>query len=763
MLLSLVIIFIGAIFSLAIPESLKKFRGYMLASLPLFLFVYYAFNIDAISSGSSIKESYTWIREAGINFTFYLDGLSILFALLISGIGFFILIYANDYMKNYHHSRRFYFFIVLFMGSMMGLVLSSNLISLFLFWELTSITSFFLIGFLDHKEPARKAAIQALLITGLGGLALLSGIILLYQVTGTFELREIIQQKANVLESPHYLTILILFLAGIFTKSAQFPFHFWLPGAMQAPSPVSAFLHSATMVKAGIFLLFRISSIMGGTQEWSGIITFVGALTMFSGAYMSIAKSDLKSLLAHTTISALGILTMLIGINTKLSIKAAILFLIIHSLYKATLFMVAGAIDKQTGTREISRLGGLYRRMPIITIAALISLLSMSGLPPMLGFVGKELIYEAKVQVGGLGNIVLILGVASNVFLVWVSGMVAYRTFFGKERRGTMKKLEPGFAIWIGPIVLSLVSLALGLSPGKFGEMIIEPALVASRVEILDIKLKLWHGFNQVFFLSLATIFLGVLLFFLSERLIPVIRKVNEKYFNYDFAGVFSSLIDGVLLFSKKKTEIIQHGYHRLYLMIIFLFSSFLIFYQLISTSGWQFSANFSDMPFYMIMIGLIIGLAAIFTTITRSRMAAIVFLGVAGYGVALIYLMYGGIDLAITQILVETLTIILFVLVIKKLPKFKVLSNKAARIRDLGIALFAGIAMTGLTIKADFLNLNPSISKFFIEKSMPEGFGRNVVNVILVDFRALDTLGEITVLVIAAAGVLALLKYKLK
>ncbi|MGC9345078.1 MAG: hydrogen gas-evolving membrane-bound hydrogenase subunit E, partial [Bacteroidales bacterium] len=448
---------------------------------------------------------------------------------------------------------------------------------------------------------------------------------------------------------------------------------------------------------------------------------------------------------------------------TKLSIKAAILFLVIHSLYKATLFMVAGAIDKQTGTREISKLGGLYKRMPIITVAAIISLLSMSGLPPMLGFVGKELIYEAKVQVGGLGNLILVLGIASNVFLVWVSGMAAYRTFFGKERRGTMKKLEPGFAIWIGPLILSLASLALGLSPGRFGEMIVEPALIASRVEILDIKLKLWHGFNQVFFLSLATIVLGFILFFLSESLIPVLRKFNQKYLNFDFARGFSRMIDWILLFSKKKTDIVQHGYHRIYLMIIFLFSSILIFYQLYSTRGWQFSANFTDMPFYIILIALIIGLSAVFTTITRSRMAAVVFLGVSGYGVAMIYLMYGGIDLAITQILVETLTIILFVLVIRKLPKFKVLSRKAGRIRDLAIALFVGTAMTGLTIKADFLDINPTISKFFIENSLPEGFGKNVVNVILVDFRALDTLGEITVLTIAAVGVLALLKFKLK
>lgn len=763
MLLSLLLIFTAAVFSIFLPESLKKVKGYILAVVPAWFFIYFLRKTGSLTGDNALTEIYGWMPEIGVNINLYLDGLSLLFALLILGIGVFVIIFSNDYMKSYSDTKKFYFFMLFFMGAMLGLVFSANLIILYLFWELTSISSFFLIGFFHKKEESRNAAIQALLVTALGGLALLTGIILLGQVAGSYDLTIIFQNREQILSSPHYTTILLLFLAGILTKSAQFPFHFWLPGAMQAPSPVSAYLHSATMVKAGVFLLFRMSSILGGTDQWVSIVTLFGVVTMFSGAYLAVTRTDLKAILAFTTVSALGILTLLIGLDTQLSVKAAILFLVIHSLYKATLFMVAGAIQKKTGTRNVRHLGGLFKRMPVTATAAIISLLSMSGLPPMLGFIGKELIYEAKVQLGGLGDLVLILGVLSNVFLVWVSGLIAYRVFFGKERKGLPRKMEPSFSLLAGPVLLSLSSLLLGLAPGMFGEMIVEPALIASRIEILEVKLKLWHGFNLVFFLSLTTVVTGILFFFMSPRLIPVLRRINDRFFSYNFSDAFFRLIGNLLLFARKNTQIVQHGYHRIYLIIIFLFSASLIFYQLVKTWGWEISANFSDMPFYVIAIAAVISISAIFVMITGSRMAAIVLLGVTGYGIGLIFLIYGGIDLAITQIIVETLLLILFVLVVWKLPKFRKLSSGITRIRDLIVAVFLGAVITGVTLKADFLNLSPSISQYFIEKSWPEAFGKNVVNVILVDFRALDTLGEITVLTLAAVGVLALLKMKIK
>lgn len=761
MALSLLIILLAAVFVVISPERLRNYRGWILSVLPAVLFVYFLGSSGDIAKGTTLKEFIPWMPALGIDLYFYLDSLSLLFTLLITGIGVFIFIYAGEYMKNYAHNRRFFFYILLFFFSMMGLVTSGNLIVLFVFWELTSISSFFLIGFFSDKKEARAAAIQALLVTGLGGLALLSGILLVGKAVGSYNIDEIIAGKHLILNSRYYLPALMLMLAGAFTKSAQFPFHFWLPGAMQAPSPVSAFLHSATMVKAGIYLMLRISPFMANTPQWEYIVSSFGAATMFVGAYMAISKKDLKGILANTTVSALGMLTLLIGIDTRLSVKAALLFLIIHSLYKANLFMIAGAIDKKTGTRDISRLGGLLRRMPVASVAAIIALFSMSGLPPMLGFIGKEIIYEAKLQTPGIFNPVLIFGVASNVFMVWISALFIYRVFLGQPAKGVLKEGRPGFGLVAGPVVFAILTLAFGLFPGILGERILEPALIASRVEILDIKLKLWHGFNQVFMLSALTVLSGLVLFFFSKPLIPLITRINTRLFYQDFSGGFTRMIDSVLSFSKKKTEIIQHGYHRIYLSIIFVFAASLILYQLLTTRGWVFSADFRDLPFYVLAVPGLILAAIILTVTTGSRLVAIISMGVVGYGIASLYLIYGGIDLAITQILIETLTVILFVLVIKRLPRFRKLSSRGTRIRDALIALFVGGVMTGLTIKAGSLNLNPSVSSYFIEKSLPEGFGRNIVNVILVDFRALDTLGEITVLMIAAVGVVSLIKYK--
>ncbi len=761
MLASLIILFLAAVIGLAVPFSHNRQRGWVFSLVPASLFIYYLLRVGNTGNGASPQVSYSWIPELGINLSLQLDGLSMLFALMILGIGTFIFLYAGDYMKDYPHTRRFYFFMLFFTASMLGLVLSTNLLFMFLFWELTSVASFFLIGFFHDKMASRKAAIQAFLITGIGGLALLAGILLLRQVTGSFELDVILSQRQAIIQSPLYPAILLLFLAGIFTKSAQFPFHFWLPGAMQAPAPVSAFLHSATMVKAGIFLLFRMSPALGGTDLWIITVTIFGAITMFSGAYLSITQTDLKGILAQTTISALGMLTMLIGINTKLSVKAALLFLVIHSLYKATLFMIAGTIDKKTGTRDISHLGGLARSMPIASMAAIIALLSMAGLPPMIGFIGKELIYEAKVQLNGTGNIVLILGILSNIGLVWVSGLFAYRVFFRKVQQGLRKSLEPSWSMLAGPVLLSALSLALGLAPGQFGKLIIEPALLASTAEILDVKLKLWHGFNTVFFLSLATVLTGFVLLLLSQKILPVLRSVNNRFFSHDLSGSFFRFFDGLMNFASKNTRLIQHGYHRYYLMVIFLFASGLIFYQLIQTAGWSMPQFSGDTPFYIIAVSIIVSAAAILTTFTGSRIAAVVLLGVTGYGIALIYQFYSGIDLAITQLLIETLTVILFMLVIWKLPQFKSLSTMKSRTRDLVIALMSGGVMTALTLKAVSVEFSPTISGYFTENSPVKAFGENVVNVILVDFRALDTLGEITVLTLAATGVIALLTFK--
>lgn len=759
--LTVLILFIAGGISLMFPSRHCLLKGWLLALIPFGIFLYFLNLIPTILEQGAIHFSYPWMQIIGLHLEFTLDGLSLIFALLITGIGSFILIYAHEYMKSYTHNRRFYFYLLIFMGSMLGLVLSSNLILLFIFWELTGISSFLLIGFKHTEENVRRAALQALLVTVFGGLMMISGFILLGLLSGTFNIQELIAQHSDIIQHSWYLPILILILGGAFSKSAQFPFHFWLPGAMQAPSPVSAFLHSATMVKAGIYLLARLNPVLGNTMEWQTIIPLFGGATMLIGAYLALTQRDLKAILAYTTISALGTLILMIGIDTQLSMKAALIFLIVHAFYKGTLFMVAGAIDKKTGTRDIDKLGNLYKKMPVTSFVAILALLSMAGLPPMLGFVSKEVIYEAKMQAPHIADVVITLGVISNIFMVWVSLFVGYRVFFRPYYNAPKIPEKTSFHYWIGPGILAIASLLLGLFPYQLGEKLIQPALSVIMAEDLDIKLKLWHGFNQIFLLSMITLIGGVVLFLLRQKIIPVIRKINATLFSIQFSDVFFQFLDGILSFSKKNTALFQHGYHRFYLMIMFLMVAFLGWYQLINIQFWQFNPAFEDMNLYVGGIALVILLATIFTAVSKSRMTAIISMGVVGYGIALIYSTFSAIDLAITQLLVETLTVILFVLVIFKLPRFAKLSSRTSKLRDAAIALLVGGFMTGVALKAEQLEFKRPISDFFLENSLDKGFGSNVVNVILVDFRALDTLGEITVLSIAALGIFALLKMK--
>jgi len=749
-----------------LPGWLKKQKALILSAVQILAFIFFAVRIPEITTAEAKYIFLEWIPELGLNFEFLLDGLTMVFALLITGIGALIFLYAKAYMKSYTGTDKFYLYLMLFSAAMLGLVLSANLIQLFIFWELTSFLSYFLISFFHEKESARKAAFQSLYITGFGGLAMLAGIVLIGSVVDSYSLQDWINGAETIRQSNFYLPGLLLILLGVFTKSAQFPFHFWLPGAMQAPAPVSSYLHSATMVKAGIFLLARLSPVLGGTNEWIYIISLIGVITMLVGSYFAITQTDLKGILAYTTINALGVLVLLLGINTSESIKAAMLFLFIHAFYKATLFMVAGLIEKKTGTRELSKLGGLVKYMPFTFIIALLALLSMAGLPPLLGFLGKELIYEAKVQSPGIASLVLILGVTSNIFMVAVSLFFARKVFLGKPNTYEKKPDEKGAAFLIGPGILVLLSLVLGLFPGNLGTAVIKPALSVVSIEMIDVKLKLWHGFNQVLFLSLLTVILGVALYWAmikKKMLLDTWRKVNSVIFSIELDEVFAWVMDKFVQVAQFKTKTVQHGYHRYYILTIIVFTSLLLWFQVFAIRSWEFGMSFSLKPFYISGLAVVILGAAITSAISRSRILTIISMGVAGYGISLIFMYYSAIDLAITQILVETLTVVMFMAILQKLPRFAVLSSKRTRFRDFMIALSFGAVMTILAIKAVNVNLNPTISKFFVENSYSKAFGENVVNVILVDFRALDTLGEVTVLTIAATGVFLLLKTKNK
>ncbi|HER08349.1 MAG TPA: DUF4040 domain-containing protein [Bacteroides sp.] len=745
-----------------LPERIKKQRALLFALVQLGVFAYFITRIPLLSEVPLIREVTQWIPGIGLDLEFTLDGLSMIFSLLISGIGALVFLYARAYMKNYRNTGRFYFFLFLFSGAMLGLVLSGNLIQLFIFWELTTFLSFMLINFFHEKEASRNAAFQSLFITGFGGLSLLTGIILLGKVVDSYSVSEWILRASEIRESPAYLPGLILILIGVMTKSAQFPFHFWLPGAMEAPAPVSSYLHSATMVKAGFFLLARLNPVLGGTTEWTFIIPLVGVVTMLTGSYFAITRTDLKSILAYTTINALGILILLMGIDTKLSVKAALLFLFVHAFYKASLFMIAGMIEKKTGTREIGLLGGLVRYMPFTFLITVLVAFSMAGLPPMLGFLGKELIYEAKVQLPGIGALILVLGVVSNVLMVAVSLLFIYRIFLGKGDSMPRIPDEKGFLLLLGPGILALLSLFLGLFPGLLGSTLVQSALAVVHAEGVEVKLKLWHGFNEVFMLSVMTVVLGVGLFLLMLRKKVIQERwnnLNQRIFYIQLTRVFTAALDQFVRFSERKTRVLQHGYHRYYILTIILFAALLIWLQIFVTRGWVIETGFSLQPFYISGLVLLIILSTIFSAVSNSRLTSIIALGVSGYGISLIYLYYSAIDLAITQILVETLIVVMFVLVLQRLPRFARLSSRLTKIRDLAVALIFGSVMTLLALKAIRLEFSAPISDFFLTNSYSGAFGRNVVNVILVDFRALDTLGEVVVLTVSAFGVSMLLR----
>ena len=759
MIISILSVLLMAVFAPYLSRFFRKNAGLLFALVPTAVCLYWITNIGYVEQGGTLHAFFSWIPSLGINLSFYSDGLSQLFVILITGIGALVLIFAGGYLHGNPLIGRFYSYLLIFMGAMLGLVLSDNLLLLFVFWELTSISSYLLIGFLHEKEDSRRLALQALIITGGGGLALLAGIILIGMIAGSYEFSELLTNPDIIRSHGLYLPILILFLLGVFTKSAQVPFHFWLPGAMAAPTPVSAYLHSATMVKAGIFLLARMNPILGSTDAWHYIISIVGVVTMVTGALMAVVQTDLKRLLAYSTVSALGTLVLLLGLGTVMATKAAIVFLIVHSLYKGGLFMIAGTIDHETGTREVTCLGGLVRFMPITAVAAGLAALSMSGFPPLLGFIGKELIYEAKLQLPTLSILITFAGVLANVVNVTVAIIVGIAPFWDDEQISNQPAHDAPVALWSGPLILSLLGLVAGLFSDLIGRQLIAPAVTAVRAEETLVKLQLWHGISPVLILSIATLLTGTGLFFGRH----ILRRLAAKMKILVIAGperLYRSFFDAIINFAGWQTRMIQNGHQSIYTLVIFVTTVVLI----LLTFPWSFlifeQSALTDIRYDEVLLIAAMLIAGFAVIKIRSRLGAVIALGVIGYGIALLYVLYGAPDLAITQILVETLTVILFVFVIYHLPRFTGLSSRVTRIRDVVIAIVFGGTMTLLMLKAISIPLTP-ISTFFGRNSYLQAFGKNVVNVILVDFRSLDTLGEITVLSVAALGVVAMLKLR--
>lgn len=717
---------------------------------------------SGIANGAPLLETVDWVPSLGIALAFRLDGLGVLFALLITVIGAVVLVYAQGYLHGDPRLGRFYTFLLLFMAAMLGVVLAENILTLFVFWELTSISSYLLIGHYHEKEEARKSALQALLITGAGGLALLAGLILLGDAAGGYSLSSILDSRETIIASDLYLPMLLLILLGAFTKSAQVPFQFWLPGAMAAPAPVSAYLHSATMVKAGVFVLARLSPAIGGTEYWHYIVTSTGAVTMIVASAVAYTQTDLKRLLAYSTVSALGTLVLLLGIGTDLAAKAAMVFLLVHSLYKGALFMVAGSIDHEAGTRDVRALGGLRRVMPITATAAALAALSMTGVPPLLGFISKELMYEAKMQAPQVSTLVLLAGVLANALTIAVAVIVGIRPFLGKASEVPAGTHEGPPSLWLGPLLLGALGLLFGLFPALPARLLIEPAVTAIRAEHIEVSLALWHGINPVLLLSIATVALGILFFYFrrqgrdfAEAFAPPRWLLPSMWYQRSVAHLPS--MAGVL------SRFVQSGYLRNYMIIVLLAFLVLMLLAFLRLPSMPVFKGLSAVALHEWGVLLIMVVATAGAMLSRTRLSAVVSLGVVGFGMSLVFLYYGAPDLAITQILIETLTVIIFVLVVYHLPKFSTMSSRATQLRDGIVALAAGGMVTLLALLAADVQVHPSISDFHARNSVPEAFGKNVVNVILVDFRALDTLGEITVLAVAALGVYAMIKLPLK
>jgi len=652
---------------------------------------------------------------------------------------------------------------MLFMSSMLGLVLSGNLMSMFVFWELTSLSSYMLIGFYNESETSRKNALQAMLVTVLGGLAMMAGIILTGLITGTYQFNELLNSSDLLKDHPWYLAALILILLGAFTKSAQFPFHFWLPNAMAAPAPVSAYLHSTTMVKAGIYLLARISPVFGNTPEWSGILTSIGGVTMFMGALLAIQYTDLKKILAYTTISALGIMVFLIGIGTTLAIQAAMVFLLAHALYKGTLFLVTGNIDHETGTREVNLLSGLSRKLPYTAYAAALAAMSMAGVLPFFGFIAKEILYEAALDFSA-GNIVIMLAVfLTGVIFTALAIEIGYSVFFGPYKETPKVPHEAPFLMLAGPVLFA----SIGLIGGLFAEFLIQPMLGSSATAVLNVeqvlKLTLWHGFTLVLFLSLLTLLSGYLLFRVRYRIRSWAGQLKPLY-RYGPEMGYQKLIPGLLTAATAQTRFFQNGSLRNYISTIIGTFIFLVVLVLFTRNpGFDLAGRLaiaSGVRLYEAVIVVLIIIAFIVIINARSRLTALVAMGVLGYGIAVIFLFYGAPDVAMTQFLIETLTVVLFVLILHRLPSFIHRKRNEGYGYMLVAAVF-GIVMAYLLLLVTGFPLDSELRTIYAEGAYPLGKGRNVVNVILVDFRQLDTLGEIVVLAIAAIGIFSMIKVK--
>ncbi|SEP77856.1 multisubunit sodium/proton antiporter, MrpA subunit [Devosia sp. YR412] len=761
--------FAAAVLAPLVHHFSRPFAGWVLALVPAGIVWFLLTMVDPVLATGAISARIGWVPAYGLDLSFYVDGLSLIFALTIAGVGTLVTLYAGAYLKGHAHLGRFFAFLMAFMGAMLGLVLADNMLALFLFWEATSVTSFLLIGFDNSRMAARRGAIQALAITNIGGMALLVGLLLVHQATGVWELSAF---GDEIRGSAFYGPVLACFLLAAFTKSAQLPFHFWLPNAMEAPTPVSAFLHSATMVQAGVYLLARVTPWLGGTPVWTGILVSIGGATLLWGALGALRQTDLKQMLAQTTIASLGLSVLLLGLGSSYAISAVVLYFVAHALYKAGLFMVVGAVDHEAGTRDITLLGGLADRMPVTFIGAALAGLAMVGLPLTLGFFAKEEMYLGLLHWQWSDIATLVVLVAGNALLAGIAMLVVVKPFLGPELPTPKAGHEAPVTMLVGPILLGAAGMVAAVMPDWLGQTLLQPGASAILGQPVESHLSLAiHPANPVLWLSLATWALGFLVYQQAATLRTVLRRLEARL-GWTADKMFDALMFGLIRFAGAVTRLLHHGRLELYLVTVFAVLAVALIvpvgvlggYQLLlpnaELGNWSAWLTWPELALYEwgVVLLALVGLLAVLAA--PNRLVAIIALGIQGAAVALIFLLFGAPDLAFTQFTVEVLSVVILALVMTRLR----LDERDPRewedlARDGTLALVCGAGISLLLMVVLAGDLDTRLSDFFAATSVPIAHGANVVNVILVDYRGFDTLGEIAVVMGAGMAVMALLR----
>ncbi len=716
---------------------------------------------EAVFAGEVTVARHGWLPDLGLDLALRLDGLGFLFALLILGIGLLVILYARYYLSKKDPMGRFFGFFLLFMGSMLGVVLAENLLLMLMFWELTSLSSFLLIGYWNHRADARRGARMALTITGGGGLALLAGILLIGHIVGSFELSTVIASGDQIRAHALYPLALILVLLGVFTKSAQFPFHFWLPQAMAAPTPVSAFLHSATMVKAGVFLLARLYPALADSEWWFYLVSLTGLATLLIGAVMALFQHDLKGLLAYSTISHLGLITLLFGLDSQQAAVAAVFHIINHATFKASLFMAAGIIDHETGTRDMRRINGMWKYMPHTATLAMVASLAMAGVPLLNGFLSKEMFFAETLEQHLLGSFywtIPVLATVAGAFSVAYSVRFIHDVFFNGEPIDLPKypPHEPARYMKIPVEVLVLLCLVVGMLPGYTVASLLATAVSATlNGDVPEYSLSIWHGFNLPLLMSFVALAGGVGIYSMRKWLFLWYQGLP----NVDSVLVFEQAMRMLADIARRVSLLLDNGSLQRYLLLMLISVLVLVVYALTPLAPLAGPVALTPLDTATLGGMALLAVASLLTVFYhRRRLVSLMMLSVVGLLVSLVFARYSAPDLALTQLSVEVVSIILLILALFFMPERTPVESSSLRVfRDFLVAGGCGVMIALLTF-AVLSRPYDSIASFFLENSVSGGGGTNVVNVILVDFRGFDTLGEISVLAIAAIGIYGLL-----